>query len=98
MYRLKSHEFEDLEKFRSFVDHIKNKEGHIELKVRSYCSHDVCPTDLKVGDVITETTIERFIFSEIYYLDECENYPEYVFVCANGTIIVAQDMLHYGVY
>ena len=98
MYRLKSHEFEDLEKFRSFVDHIKNKEGHIELKVRSYYNHDVCPTDLKVGDVITEMTIERFIFSEIYYLDECENYPEYVFVCANGTIIVTQDMLHCGVY
>ena len=98
MYRLKSHEFEDLEKFRSFVEHIKNKEGHIELKVRAMHDHDACPSDLKVGDVITEMTIERFIFSEIYYLDECENYPEYVFVRANGTIIVVQDMLHYGVY
>ena len=98
MYQLKSHEFEDLEKFRSFVDHIKNKEGHIELKVRAMYDHDACPSDLKVGSVITEETIHRFVYSEIYYLDECENYPEYVFVCANGTIIVAQDMLHYGVY
>ena len=98
MYQLKSHEFEDLEKFRSFVDHIKNKEGHIELKVRAMHDHDACPSDLKVGLIITEETIHRFVYSEIYYLDECENYPEYVFVCANGTIIVAQDMLHYGVY
>ena len=98
MYRLKSHEFEDLEKFRSFVEHMKNKEGHIELKIRALHVHDVYRTDLKVGDVITEYTIDRFIFCEIYYLDECENYPEYVFVCMNGTIIVVQDMLHYGVY
>ena len=98
MYRLKSHEFEDLEKFRSFTAHLKNKEGHIELKVRAMHVHDFYHPDLKVGDVITEETIDRFIFSEIYYLDEREDYPEYVFVCANGTIIVAQDMLHYGVY
>ena len=98
MYRLKSHDFEDLEKFRSFVEHLKNKEGHIELKVRAMHDHDACPSDLKVGTIIDEVTIQRFVYSEIYYLDECENYPEYVFVCMNGTIIVAQDMLHYGVY
>ena len=98
MYRLKSHEFEDLEKFRSFTAHLKNKEGHIELKVRAMHDHDACPSDLKVGSIITEYSIDRFSFCEIYYLDECENYPEYVFVCMNGTIIVAQDMLHYGVY
>ena len=40
MYRLKSHEFEDLEKFRSFVEHLKNKDGHIELKVRALHIHD----------------------------------------------------------
>ena len=98
MYRLKSHEFEDLEKFRSFVEHLKNKEGHIELKVRSYYSHDGGMSNIDVGSLITEMTIDRFVYCEIYYLDECENYPEYVFVCMNGTIIVAQDMLHYGVY
>ena len=98
MCRLKSHEFDDLEKFRSFVEYLKNKEGHIELKVRSYYSHDACPSDLKVGSLITEETISRFVYCEIYYLDECENYPEYIFVCMNGTILVAQDMLHYGVY
>ena len=98
MYRLKSHDFDDLEKFRSFVEHLKNKEGHIELKVRAMHCHDVCPSNLEVGSLITEQTIDRFVYCEIYYLDECENYPEYVFVCMNGTIIVAQDMLHYGVY
>ena len=98
MYRLKSHDFEDLGKFRSLVEHLKNKEGHIELKVRAMHDHDACPSDLKVGGYITEETITRFVYCEIYYLDECENYPEYVFVCMNGTIIVAQDMLHYGVY
>ena len=98
MYSLKSHEFEDLEKFRDFTAHLKNREGHIELKIRAFHVHDVYRPDLKVGDVITENSIDRFIFCEIYYLDECENYPEYVFVCMNGTIIVAQDMLHYGVY
>ena len=98
MYRLKSHEFEDLEKFRSFVEHLKNKAGHIELKVRSYYSHDVGMSNIGVGSLITEYTIDRFVYCEIYYIDECENYPEYVFVCMNGTIIVAQDMLHYGVY
>ena len=98
MYRLKSHEFEDLEKFRSFVEHLKNKEGHIELKVRAMHYHDACPSDLTVAPPITEDTINRFVYCEIYYLDECENYPEYVFVGMNGTIVVAQDMLHYGVY
>ena len=98
MYRLKSHEFEDLEKFRSFTAHLKNKEGHIELKIRALDVNDVYRPDLKVGDVITEESIDRFIFCEIYYIDECENYPEYVFVTMNGTIIVVQDMLHYGVY
>ena len=98
MYRLKSHDFEDLEKFRDFTAHLKNKEGHIELKVRAMHDHNACPSDLKVGTIIDEVTIQRFVYSEIYYLDECENYPEYVFVCANGTIIVTQDMLHYGVY
>ena len=98
MFRLKSHDFEDLEKFRDFTAHLKNKEGHIELKVRAMHDHDARISNIEIGSVITEMTIERFIFCEIYYLDECENYPEYVFVCANGTIIVAQDMLHYGVY
>ena len=98
MYRLKSHEFEDLEKFRSFVEHLKNKEGHIEIKVRSYYSHDGGMNNIEVGSLITEHTIDRFVYCEIYYLDESENYPEYIFVCMNGTIIVAQDMLHYGVY
>ena len=98
MYRLKSHEFEDLEKFRSFVEHLKNKEGHIQLKVRSYYSHDIGMSNIDVGSLITEETINRFVYCAIYYLDECENYPEYVFVCVNGTIIVVQDMLHYGVY
>ena len=98
MYRLKSHDFEDLEKFRSFVEHLKNKDGHIELKVRSYYSHDAGMSNIDAGSIITEYTIDRFVYCEIYYLDECENYPEYVFVCMNGTIIVAQDMLHYGVY
>ena len=98
MYRLKSHDFEDLEKFRDFTAHLKNKEGHIELKVRAMHDHDAWPSDLKIGAIIDEVTIQRFVFSEIYYLDECENYPEYVFVFMNGTIIVAQDMLHYGVY
>ena len=63
MYRLKSHEFEDLEKFRSFVEHLKNKEGHIELKVRSYYSHDAGMSNIDVGSLITETTIDRFIFA-----------------------------------
>ena len=98
MYRLKSHDFEDLEKFRSFVEHLKNKEGNIELKVRAIHDHDAWPSNLKVGSIITEETISRFVYCEIYYLDESENYPEYVFVGMNGTIVVAQDMLHYGVY
>lgn len=98
MYRLKSHEFEDLEKFRIFVEHMKNKEGHIELKVRAYYGHDAGMSNIDVGSLITENTIDRLVYCEIYHLDECENYPEYVFVCMNGTIIVAQDMLHYGVY
>ena len=98
MYRLKSHEFDDLEKFRSFEEYLKSKDGHIELKVRAMYDHNACPSDLKVGSIITEDTISRFVYCEIYYLDECENYPEYVFVGMNGTIIVVQDMLHYGVY
>ena len=52
MYRLKSHEFEDLEKFRSFTAHLKNKEGHIELKVRSYYSHDDGMSNIEVGSII----------------------------------------------
>ena len=98
MHRPHSHEFADSAKFRSFVEHLKNKEGHIELKVRAMHDHDACPSDLKVGSLITEETISRFVYCEIYYLDECENSPEYVFVCMNGSIIVAQDMLHHGVY
>lgn len=39
-----------------------------------------------------------YAFCEIYYLDELNFYPEYVLVGMNGTIIVVQDMLHYGVY
>ena len=98
MYRLKSHDYEDLGKFKPFVEHLKDKDGHIELKIRCCHEHGLCTKADEVGTIINEITIERFVYCEIYYLDECENYPEYVFVCMNGTIIVAQDMLHYGVY
>ena len=98
MYRLKSHDYEDLKKFKPFVEHLKDENGHIELKIRCCHEHGLTSKADEVGTIINEVTIERFVYCEIYYLDECENYPEYVFVCMNGTIVVAQDMLHYGVY
>lgn len=98
MYRLKSHDYEDLKKFKPFVEHLKDKDGHIELKIRACHEHGLCTKADEVGTIINEVTIERFVYCEIYYLDEDENYPEYIFVGMNGTIIVAQDMLHYGVY
>lgn len=98
MYRIKSHDYEDLKKFKPFIEHLKDKDGHIELKIRACHEHGLYTKVNEVGTTINEVTIERFVYCEIYYLDECENYPEYVFVGMNGTIIVAQDMLHYGVY
>ena len=98
MIKIKSHDYEDLKKFKPFVEHLKDKDGHIELKIRACHEHGLCTKADEVGTIINEVTIERFVYCEIYYLDEAENYPEYVFVGMNGTIIVAQDMLHYGVY
>ena len=98
MYRIKSHDYEDLKKFKPFVEHLKDKDGHIELKIRCCHEHGLASKANEAGTIINEVTIERFIYCEIYYLDEDENYPEYIFVGMNGTIIVAQDMLHYGVY
>ena len=98
MYRIKSHDYEDLPKFRRFVEHLKDENEHIELKIRCCHEHGLISKADEVGTIINEITIERFVYCEIYYLDESENYPEYVFVGMNGTIIVAQDMLHYGVY
>ena len=98
MYRIKSHDYEDLKKFKPFVEHLKDEDGHIELKIRCCHENGLYTKANEVGTIINEVTIERFVYCEIYYLDESENYPEYVFVGMNGTIIVAQDMLHYGVY
>ena len=98
MYKIKSHEYEDMKKFKPFVEHLKDAKGHIGLKVRSCYEHGITSKDYEVGAIIDENKIERFIYCEIYYLDESENYPEYIFVGMNGTIIIAQDMLHYGIY
>ena len=98
MIKIKGHDYEDLPKFKKFVDSMKDEDGHIELKIRACHEHGLCTKADEVGTIINENTIGRFVYCEIYYLDESENYPEYVFVGMNGTIIVAQDMLHYGVY
>ena len=98
MIKIKGHNFTELKKFGKFIDTLRDEDGHIELKVRACHEHGLHTISNEVGQVITEENIGRVALCEIYYLDECENYPEYVFVCMNGTIIVAQDMLHYGVY
>ena len=103
MYKIKGHIYEDLgglgdKLWEAFVDSIRDENGHIELKIRCCHEHGLASKADEVGTIINEVTIERFVYCEIYYLDEAENYPEYVFVGMNGTIIVAQDMLHYGVY
>ena len=103
MYKIKGHDYEGLgmlgKKFWGvFVDSIRDENGHIELKVICCNEHGVYTKAHDVGSVITEDNIEDYAFCEIYYLDELNFYPEYVLVGKNGTIIVVQDMLHYGRY
>lgn len=103
MYKIKGHDCEGLgmlgKKFWGvFVDSIRDENGHIELKVICCNEHGVYTKAHDVGSVITEDNIEDYAFCEIYYLDELNFYPEYVLVGMNGTIIVVQDMLHYGRY
>lgn len=99
MIKIKDHDYEELgklgEKFwKAFVDNIRDKNGHIELKVKCCHEHGVHTLSNEIGSVITEDSINNLAFCEIYYLDEIDCYPEYIFVGMNGTIVVAQDMLH----
>lgn len=103
MYKIKGHDYEELGKlgkkfWEVFADSIRDENGHIELKVICCNEHGVYTKAHDVGSIITEDNIEDYAFCEIYYLDELNFYPEYVLVCMNGTIIVVQDMLHYGRY
>lgn len=103
MYKIKDHVYEELGRlgdklWEVFVDSIRDENGHIELKVRCCNEHGVYTKAHDVGSIITEDNIEDYAFCEIYYLDELNFYPEYVLVGMNGTIIIVQDMLHYGRY
>ena len=103
MYKIKGHGYEGLgmlgKKFWGvFVDSIQDENGHIELKVICCNEHGAYTKAHDVGAIITEDNIEDYAFCEIYYLNELNFYPEYVLVGMNGTIIIVQDMLHYGRY
>ena len=103
MIKIKGHDYEGLgmlgKKFWGvFVDSIRDENGHIELKVICCNEHGVYTKAHDVGSVITEDNIEDYAFCEIYYLNELNFYPEYVLVGMNGTIIIVQDMWHYGRY
>lgn len=103
MIKIKGHDYEGLgmlgKKFwEVFADSIRDENGHIELKVICCNEHGVYTKAHDVGSIITEDNIEDYAFCEIYYLDELNFYPEYVLVGMNGTIIIVQDMLHYGRY
>lgn len=103
MIKIKGHIYEELGKLGKkfwgvFVDSIRDENGHIELKVICCNEHGVYTKAHDVGSIITEANIEDYAFCEIYYLDELNFYPEYVLVGMNGTIIIVQDMLHYGRY
>ena len=103
MIKIKGHDYEGLGKlgkkfWEVFVDSIRGENGHIELKVICCNEHGVYTKAHDVGSIITEDNIEDYAFCEIYYLDELNFYPEYVLVGMNGTIIIVQDMLHYGRY
>lgn len=85
MCKIKGHIYEDLGRLG------KKFWGVFVDSIRDENGHDV-------DSIITEDNIEDYAFCEIYYLDELNFYPEYVLVGMNGTIIVVQDMLHYGRY
>ena len=96
MYRLKSHECKN---FKEFIDIVEDRDGHIALEILCVNVHGAYSTFDLVNEIITEDNLFRLVDAEIYYLDEAEQHrPQYMFVLMNGTIIVAQDMLHYGVY
>ena len=91
MYKIKSH---GCKNFKEFADIVEDRDGHIALEILCVNVHGAYSTFDLVNEIITEDNLFRLIDSEIYYLDEAEQRPQYMFVLMNGTVIIAHDTLH----
>ena len=91
MYKIKSHGCKNL---KEFTDIVEDRDGHIALEIVCVNMHGAYSTFDLVNEIITQDNLFRLVEAEIYYLDEAEQRPKYMFVLMNGTVIIAHDTLH----
>ena len=93
MHKIKGYDYEDLEKFRRFVEALKDGDGNIKLKIKC-CYDGGTGIDFDEGDFITAKNIDKLASWSIYFIDENKTYDEFVFAKPDGSMILAQDLLH----